>query len=109
MQNGSPLKPWGLPILIRHEMEKLIHVVTIARTASARGALPYGIHNCIRRAEPTTIDALLSRKPPPFALTIFEAQPTAGDGTPCRSGWNDPAMQTKHCGGLAEPVPIRMR
>lgn len=46
-------------------------------------------------AGPTTIytlHALLNRTPRPFALTIFEAQPTAGRGTPYRPGWNDPAM-----------------
>ena len=46
-------------------------------------------------AGPTTIytlHALLNRKPRPFALTIFETQPTAGRGTPYRPGWNDPAM-----------------
>lgn len=46
-------------------------------------------------AGPTTIytlQALLDQSPPPFALTIFEEQPTAGRGTPYRPGWNDPAM-----------------
>ncbi|WP_447952766.1 FAD/NAD(P)-binding protein [Sphingopyxis chilensis] len=46
-------------------------------------------------AGPTTIytlHALLDRNPRPFALTIFETQPTAGRGTPYRPGWNDPAM-----------------
>ncbi|WP_422060818.1 FAD/NAD(P)-binding protein [Sphingopyxis sp.] len=46
-------------------------------------------------AGPTTIytlHALLDQSPPPFALTIFEEQPTAGRGTPYRPGWNDPAM-----------------
>lgn len=39
-----------------------------------------------------TLHALLNHKPCPFALTIFEAQPVAGRGTPYRPGWNDPAM-----------------
>ncbi|WP_447763948.1 FAD/NAD(P)-binding protein [Sphingopyxis panaciterrae] len=46
-------------------------------------------------AGPTTIytlHALLNRSTRPFALTVFEAQPTAGRGTPYRPGWNDPAM-----------------
>ncbi len=46
-------------------------------------------------AGPTTIytlHALLDRNPRPFALTIFETQPTAGRGTPYRPGWNDPAL-----------------
>lgn len=46
-------------------------------------------------AGPTTIytlHALLAQSPPPFALTIFEEQGSAGRGTPYRPGWNDPAM-----------------
>ena len=46
-------------------------------------------------AGPTTIytlHALVNAATRPFALTIFEAQPTAGRGTPYRPGWNDPAM-----------------
>lgn len=46
-------------------------------------------------AGPTTIytlHALLDQNPPPFVLTIFEEQPSAGRGTPYRPGWNDPAM-----------------
>lgn len=46
-------------------------------------------------AGPTTIytlHALLKQSASPFALTIFEEQPTAGRGTPYRPGWNDPAM-----------------
>ncbi|MDO9370837.1 MAG: FAD/NAD(P)-binding protein [Sphingopyxis sp.] len=46
-------------------------------------------------AGPTTIytlHALLDQSALPFALTIFEEQPTAGRGTPYRPGWNDPAM-----------------
>lgn len=39
-----------------------------------------------------TLHALMSHDPGPFALTIFEAQPVAGRGTPYRPGWNDPAM-----------------
>ncbi len=39
-----------------------------------------------------TLHALLNRHPEPFALTIFEAQPVAGCGTPYSPGWNDPAM-----------------
>ena len=46
-------------------------------------------------AGPTTIytlHALIEAAARPFALTIFEAQPSAGRGTPYRPGWNDPAM-----------------
>lgn len=46
-------------------------------------------------AGPTTIytlHALIDQTSLPFALTIFEEQPTAGRGTPYRPGWNDPAM-----------------
>lgn len=46
-------------------------------------------------AGPTTIytlHALLNQTTQPFALTIYEEQPTAGRGTPYRPGWNDPAM-----------------
>jgi uncharacterized NAD(P)/FAD-binding protein YdhS len=46
-------------------------------------------------AGPTTIytlHALLDESTPPFSLTVFEEQPTAGRGTPYRPGWNDPAM-----------------
>lgn len=46
-------------------------------------------------AGPTTIytlHALVEAATRPFALTIFEAQPSAGRGTPYRPGWNDPAM-----------------
>lgn len=46
-------------------------------------------------AGPTTIytlHALLGQSPPPFSLTIFEEQGSAGRGTPYRPGWNDPAM-----------------
>ncbi|WP_421729997.1 FAD/NAD(P)-binding protein [Brevundimonas sp.] len=46
-------------------------------------------------AGPTTIytlAALLAHTPRDFAITVFEAQPTAGLGTPYRPGWNDPAM-----------------
>jgi len=39
-----------------------------------------------------TLQALLGQQPEPFALTIFEAQPVAGRGTPYSPGWNDPAM-----------------
>lgn len=46
-------------------------------------------------AGPTTIytlHALIDLVSRPFSLTIFEAQPSAGRGTPYRPGWNDPAM-----------------
>ncbi|WP_420143003.1 FAD/NAD(P)-binding protein [Sphingobium sp.] len=46
-------------------------------------------------AGPTTIytlNALVDRAGRPFSLTVFEAQPSAGRGTPYRPGWNDPAM-----------------
>lgn len=46
-------------------------------------------------AGPTTIytlHALVEAATRPFALTIFETQPSAGRGTPYRPGWNDPAM-----------------
>jgi len=46
-------------------------------------------------AGPTTIytlHALLDRVAAPLAVTIFEAQGSAGRGTPYRPGWNDPAM-----------------
>lgn len=46
-------------------------------------------------AGPTTIytlNALIAQATRPFALTIFEDQPTVGRGTPYRPGWNDPAM-----------------
>ena len=39
-----------------------------------------------------TLHALLNRHPASSALTIFEAQPVAGCGTPYSPGWNDPAM-----------------
>jgi uncharacterized NAD(P)/FAD-binding protein YdhS len=46
-------------------------------------------------AGPTTIYtlcALLNEAQGPADITIFEAQPRAGLGTPYRPGWNDPAM-----------------
>lgn len=39
-----------------------------------------------------TLSALLSRVGPGVEITVFEAQPVAGLGTPYRPGWNDPAM-----------------
>lgn len=39
-----------------------------------------------------TLHALLAHNPPPFRLAIYEAQASAGRGTPYRPGWNDPAM-----------------
>src|SRR6478752_4341461 len=39
-----------------------------------------------------TLQALMNHATVPFAVTIFEAQPVAGRGTPYRPGWNDPAM-----------------
>ncbi|MGL3822840.1 FAD/NAD(P)-binding protein [Sphingopyxis sp. R3-92] len=39
-----------------------------------------------------TLHALLAQNPPPFRLAIYEAQASAGCGTPYRPGWNDPAM-----------------
>lgn len=46
-------------------------------------------------AGPTTIYTLcafVDAAAEPAAVTIFEAQPRAGLGTPYRPGWNDPAM-----------------
>ena len=46
-------------------------------------------------AGPTTlyaINALLSQGGRGAGITVFEAQATAGVGTPYRPGWNDPAM-----------------
>ncbi|HEV7311219.1 FAD/NAD(P)-binding protein [Sphingopyxis sp.] len=39
-----------------------------------------------------TLHALLAQNPPPFRLAVYEAQASAGRGTPYRPGWNDPAM-----------------
>lgn len=39
-----------------------------------------------------TLNALLARGRSDVSITIFEAQATAGLGTPYRPGWNDPAM-----------------
>jgi len=39
-----------------------------------------------------TLHALLTHNPPPFRLAVYEAQASAGRGTPYRPGWNDPAM-----------------
>ncbi|WP_159982055.1 MULTISPECIES: FAD/NAD(P)-binding protein [unclassified Novosphingobium] len=46
-------------------------------------------------AGPTTIytlHSLLTERPAPFELSLFEKQPSVGRGTPYRPGWNDPAM-----------------
>ncbi len=46
-------------------------------------------------AGPTTIyslHALVNNVTVPCAVTLFEEQPVAGQGTPYRPGWNDPAM-----------------
>ena len=46
-------------------------------------------------AGPTTIYTLcafVDKTTAPANVTIFEAQPRAGLGTPYRPGWNDPAM-----------------
>ena len=39
-----------------------------------------------------TLNALLAHGGGDFAVTVFEAQETAGLGAPYRPGWNDPAM-----------------
>lgn len=39
-----------------------------------------------------TLKQLLDRAARPFDVTVFEAQPEPGMGTPYRPGWNDPAM-----------------
>lgn len=39
-----------------------------------------------------TLHALLAHHPSPFRLAVYEAQASAGRGTPYRPGWNDPAM-----------------
>lgn len=39
-----------------------------------------------------TLYSLLAHNSPPFRLAIYEAQASAGRGTPFRPGWNDPAM-----------------
>lgn len=39
-----------------------------------------------------TLAALLNRADAGFSVTVFEAQPVAGSGSPYRKGWNDAAM-----------------
>jgi uncharacterized NAD(P)/FAD-binding protein YdhS len=59
------------------------HSIAMTRSIAFVGAGPTTIY---------TLHALLDQNHSPFALTIFEEQPTAGRGTPYRPGWNDPAM-----------------
>ena len=59
------------------------HSIAMTRSIAFVGAGPTTIY---------TLHALLDQNRSPFALTIFEEQPTAGRGTPYRPGWNDPAM-----------------
>jgi uncharacterized NAD(P)/FAD-binding protein YdhS len=56
---------------------------TVAPTVALVGAGPTAIY---------TLKALVDHASQPFALTLFEEQPSVGRGTPYRPGWNDPAM-----------------
>ncbi|KTE20058.1 FAD-dependent oxidoreductase [Sphingopyxis sp. H050] len=67
----------------------------MTRTIAFVGAGPTAIY---------TLHALLNRQPKPFALTIFEAQPVAGRGTPYSPGWNDPAMLANIAGIEIPPL-----